>query len=93
MRLGREGNNYMTWAAKMVTSLQTGVPWTMCKDGDTPDPLVRAFLQSELPTLDLAICIIIVKHISYVQLSLITDSDWHFSMHFYRDKSYELETS
>lgn len=41
MRLGREGNNYMTWAAKMVTSLQTGVPWTMCKDGDTPDPLIN----------------------------------------------------
>ncbi|KNA14541.1 hypothetical protein SOVF_106370 [Spinacia oleracea] len=41
MRLGQEGNNYMNWAANMVQSLQTGVPWTMCKDDGTPDPLIN----------------------------------------------------
>ncbi|KAH9618071.1 hypothetical protein KSS87_018105 [Heliosperma pusillum] len=39
--LGQEGYNYMSWAAKMAVSMQTGVPWTMCKDVSTPDPLIN----------------------------------------------------
>ncbi|XP_074295162.1 beta-galactosidase 3-like isoform X1 [Silene latifolia] len=39
--LGQEGYNYMSWAAKMAVSTQTGVPWTMCKDIETPDPVIN----------------------------------------------------
>ncbi|XP_057542581.1 beta-galactosidase 3-like [Amaranthus tricolor] len=41
MKLGQEGYNYMSWAAHMALSTQTGVPWTMCKDDETPDPLIN----------------------------------------------------
>ncbi|XP_057529254.1 beta-galactosidase 3-like [Amaranthus tricolor] len=41
MKLGQEGYNYMNWAAHMALSTQTGVPWTMCKDDKTPDPLIN----------------------------------------------------
>ena len=30
----------MNWAAKMAVGLQTGVPWSMCKEDDAPDPVV-----------------------------------------------------
>lgn len=41
--LGAAGHTYMTWAAQMAVGLQTGVPWTMCKEEDAPDPVVRYF--------------------------------------------------
>jgi len=31
----------MTWAAHMAISMDTGVPWVMCKEFDAPDPVVR----------------------------------------------------
>ncbi|KAH7575019.1 hypothetical protein JRO89_XS02G0036400 [Xanthoceras sorbifolium] len=36
---GTSGQAYMEWAAKMAVSLDTGVPWIMCKDEDVPDPV------------------------------------------------------
>lgn len=38
---GSAGNAYTTWAASMAVGLQTGVPWFMCKDPDTPDPMIN----------------------------------------------------
>ncbi|KAF6168815.1 hypothetical protein GIB67_042122 [Kingdonia uniflora] len=38
--IGALGYLYMTWAAKMVVELDTGVPWVMCKEDDSPDPVV-----------------------------------------------------
>lgn len=35
-----EGPRYVRWAAAMAVSLQTGVPWIMCKQMDAPDPVV-----------------------------------------------------
>ena len=37
---GEKGPPYVQWAAKMAVSLQTGVPWSMCKQNDAPDPVV-----------------------------------------------------
>lgn len=34
------GPPYVRWAAKMAVGLQTGVPWTMCKQDDAPNPVV-----------------------------------------------------
>ncbi|XP_015955835.1 beta-galactosidase 6 isoform X1 [Arachis duranensis] len=39
---GEEGSRYVSWAADMAASLQTGVPWVMCKQTDAPDPLINA---------------------------------------------------
>ena len=36
------GPPYVRWAAEMAVGLQTGVPWTMCKQDDAPDPVVSA---------------------------------------------------
>ncbi|OEL22172.1 Beta-galactosidase 7 [Dichanthelium oligosanthes] len=33
------GPRYVRWAAAMAVSLQTGVPWMMCKQDDAPDPV------------------------------------------------------
>ncbi|EEF49462.1 beta-galactosidase, putative [Ricinus communis] len=38
---GAAGHAYMTWAAHMAVSLNTGVPWVMCKEFDAPDPVVN----------------------------------------------------
>lgn len=38
---GTAGYAYMTWAAHMAVSMDTGVPWVMCKEFDAPDPVVR----------------------------------------------------
>lgn len=38
---GSPGHAYMTWAAQMAVSMDTGVPWVMCKESDAPDPVVR----------------------------------------------------
>ncbi|KAL5557960.1 hypothetical protein UlMin_034171 [Ulmus minor] len=40
--LGAAGSNYVNWAAKMAVSLDTGVPWVMCKEDDAPDPVINA---------------------------------------------------
>ncbi|XP_023523717.1 beta-galactosidase 16-like isoform X1 [Cucurbita pepo subsp. pepo] len=37
-----KGPPYVKWAANMAVSLQTGVPWTMCKQDDAPDPVINA---------------------------------------------------
>uniref|UniRef100_A0A7N0TX48 beta-galactosidase n=1 Tax=Kalanchoe fedtschenkoi TaxID=63787 RepID=A0A7N0TX48_KALFE len=37
---GEAGHRYMTWAAKMATSLDTGVPWVMCRQDDAPDSVI-----------------------------------------------------
>ncbi|KAL3640919.1 hypothetical protein CASFOL_015887 [Castilleja foliolosa] len=39
--LGPAGDAYMNWAAKMAVGLDTGVPWTMCKDDNAPDPIIN----------------------------------------------------
>ncbi|XP_047939162.1 beta-galactosidase 8 [Salvia hispanica] len=31
---------YITWAATMATSLNTGVPWVMCQQKDAPNPII-----------------------------------------------------
>ncbi|KAF8779431.1 hypothetical protein HU200_002701 [Digitaria exilis] len=39
---GSSGSSYVPWAAAMAVSLQTGVPWMMCKQDDAPDPVINA---------------------------------------------------
>ncbi|KAL3632917.1 hypothetical protein CASFOL_025901 [Castilleja foliolosa] len=39
--LGEPGRAYTEWAAKMAVDLGTGVPWTMCKQDDAPDPIIN----------------------------------------------------
>ncbi|XP_022993850.1 beta-galactosidase 16 [Cucurbita maxima] len=36
-----KGPPYVRWAADMAVSLQTGVPWSMCKQNDAPDPVIN----------------------------------------------------
>ncbi|XP_038885234.1 beta-galactosidase 16 isoform X2 [Benincasa hispida] len=36
-----KGPPYVLWAANMAVSLQTGVPWSMCKQNDAPDPVIN----------------------------------------------------
>ncbi|GAB4835525.1 hypothetical protein Ancab_000435 [Ancistrocladus abbreviatus] len=36
-----KGPSYVRWAAQMAVSLQTGVPWVMCKQSDAPDPVIN----------------------------------------------------
>ncbi|XP_071723049.1 beta-galactosidase-like isoform X2 [Rutidosis leptorrhynchoides] len=38
--IGAPGKAYTKWAAQMAVGLDTGVPWIMCKQEDTPDPLI-----------------------------------------------------
>ncbi|KAK7324946.1 hypothetical protein VNO77_28920 [Canavalia gladiata] len=38
---GSAGKSYIKWAASMATSLDTGVPWVMCQQGDAPDPIIN----------------------------------------------------
>ncbi|CAL4908342.1 unnamed protein product [Urochloa decumbens] len=38
---GSSGQHYVSWAAAMAVNLQTGVPWTMCKQNDAPDPVIN----------------------------------------------------
>ncbi|KAL8092369.1 beta-galactosidase 8 isoform X1 [Apium graveolens] len=38
---GPDAKPYVNWAAAMATSLNTGVPWVMCQQADTPDPLIN----------------------------------------------------
>ncbi|KAI3684908.1 hypothetical protein L6452_34137 [Arctium lappa] len=39
--LGSAGEAYVNWAAKMAVGLNTGVPWSMCKEDDAPDPVIN----------------------------------------------------
>ncbi|XP_027929535.1 beta-galactosidase 1-like isoform X2 [Vigna unguiculata] len=39
--IGAAGKSYTNWAAEMAMGLGTGVPWIMCKQDDTPDPLIN----------------------------------------------------
>jgi hypothetical protein len=38
--IGAPGKAYTKWFAQMAVSLDTGVPWIMCKQEDAPDPIV-----------------------------------------------------
>ncbi|KAH0467917.1 hypothetical protein IEQ34_002950 [Dendrobium chrysotoxum] len=38
---GADDLSYAQWSAKMAVSLNTGVPWIMCKEDDAPDPIVN----------------------------------------------------
>ncbi|KAI7757809.1 hypothetical protein M8C21_029185 [Ambrosia artemisiifolia] len=38
---GEGGKLYTQWAAKMALSQNTGVPWIMCQQWDTPDPVIN----------------------------------------------------
>ncbi|XP_025671689.3 LOW QUALITY PROTEIN: beta-galactosidase 6-like [Arachis hypogaea] len=38
---GVGGPQYVQWAAKMALSLDTGVPWVMCKQTDAPHPVIN----------------------------------------------------
>lgn len=40
---GDAGPRYVKWAAEMAVGLNTGVPWTMCKQDDAPDPVVNSW--------------------------------------------------
>ncbi|RLN31220.1 beta-galactosidase 7-like [Panicum miliaceum] len=42
---GSSGQRYVSSAAAMAVNLQTGVPWTMCKQNDAPDPVVGLIWQ------------------------------------------------
>ena len=35
-----DGVNYIKWAAKLVDSMNLGIPWVMCKHNNAPDPMV-----------------------------------------------------
>lgn len=39
---GNGAKPYITWAATMATSLDTGVPWVMCQQKDAPNPIVSS---------------------------------------------------
>ncbi|KAJ7967162.1 Beta-galactosidase [Quillaja saponaria] len=36
-----KGDSYVQWAANMAVSMNTGVPWVMCKQKDAPDPVIN----------------------------------------------------
>uniref|UniRef100_A0A453IH40 beta-galactosidase n=1 Tax=Aegilops tauschii subsp. strangulata TaxID=200361 RepID=A0A453IH40_AEGTS len=38
---GAPGKSYIRWAAGMAVALDTGVPWVMCQQADTPAPLIN----------------------------------------------------
>lgn len=37
---GNDARPYTEWCAKFADSLNIGVPWIMCQQGDAPDPMV-----------------------------------------------------
>ncbi|EYU36194.1 hypothetical protein MIMGU_mgv1a001958mg [Erythranthe guttata] len=39
---GESAKTYITWAASMATSLDTGVPWVMCQQSNAPNPIINA---------------------------------------------------
>ncbi|CAN6485277.1 unnamed protein product [Victoria cruziana] len=38
----QSGIDYVQWAGKMAASLDTGVPWIMCKEKDAPDRVINS---------------------------------------------------
>ncbi|KAK9664551.1 hypothetical protein RND81_14G050700 [Saponaria officinalis] len=38
---GKEGRNYVKWAAEMAVALDAGVPWVMCKQSDAPEYIIN----------------------------------------------------
>ncbi len=38
---GDNGHSYISWAGSMAMALNTGVPWTMCKDTDAPNYVIN----------------------------------------------------
>ncbi|XP_043696699.1 beta-galactosidase 8 [Telopea speciosissima] len=40
-RYGPAAKSYISWAAAMATSLNTGVPWVMCQQANAPDPVIN----------------------------------------------------
>ncbi|XP_059429427.1 beta-galactosidase 8-like [Corylus avellana] len=38
---GPAAKSYISWAASMATSLDTGVPWVMCQQADAPQPIIN----------------------------------------------------
>ncbi|XVF45535.1 hypothetical protein PTKIN_Ptkin02bG0214000 [Pterospermum kingtungense] len=36
-----KGDSYVQWAGNMAVSMDTGVPWIMCKQRDAPDPIIN----------------------------------------------------
>ncbi|KAG8371341.1 hypothetical protein BUALT_Bualt13G0077600 [Buddleja alternifolia] len=38
---GNSAKTYISWAASMATSLDTGVPWVMCQQSDAPNPIIN----------------------------------------------------
>lgn len=41
---GSKAKTYISWAASMAVSLDTGVPWVMCQQNDAPNPIVCGLL-------------------------------------------------
>ncbi|XP_041990675.1 beta-galactosidase 8-like [Salvia splendens] len=39
---GKSAQTYISWAASMAVSLDTGVPWVMCQQSDAPNPIINA---------------------------------------------------
>ncbi|KAJ8769849.1 hypothetical protein K2173_008931 [Erythroxylum novogranatense] len=39
---GEQGPAYVKWAARLAVGFKTGVPWTMCKQNDAPDPVINS---------------------------------------------------
>ncbi|KAH6810404.1 beta-galactosidase 8 [Perilla frutescens var. frutescens] len=39
---GKSAKIYISWAASMAVSLDTGVPWVMCQQSDAPNPIINA---------------------------------------------------
>lgn len=40
---GNAGKSYALWAAEMALSQNIGVPWVMCQQWDTPEPVVSDY--------------------------------------------------
>ncbi|KAL8516052.1 hypothetical protein ACS0TY_014649 [Phlomoides rotata] len=38
---GESAKTYISWAASMAVSLDTGVPWVMCQQSDAPNPIIN----------------------------------------------------
>ncbi|KAK8946562.1 Beta-galactosidase 4 [Platanthera zijinensis] len=44
---------YINWAASMVVSLETGMPWVICQQDDAPDPIApHRNPRDDFPTTD-----------------------------------------
>ena len=66
---GPAGKSYISWAASMATSLDTGVPWVMCRQNDAPDPIVSFLIDLAWQFSDL------VRNLSWAQHRCYKRSD------------------